>query len=72
MKWVVNVTPWPLYPRERAPVHIVELLVRPVITAAEEWLPTCRSLTPRGPRDYSKCPENSHESTASPAPAACV
>jgi hypothetical protein len=58
--------PPPLYLQERAPVHIVGLLVGPVITSAEECFPTCRSLTPRGPQDYSKCPENSHQSTASP------
>ena len=72
MKLVVNATPRPLYFRERAPVHIVELLVGPFITSAEEWFPTYRSLTPRGSQDYSKCPENSLKSTASPAPAACV
>jgi hypothetical protein len=43
MGWVVNATPWPLYPRKRDPVPIlyeVEWAPGPVWTGAENLAPT--------------------------------
>ena len=43
MRWVINATPRPLYPREREPVHIVQeagLVAGPVWLGAENFAPT--------------------------------
>jgi hypothetical protein len=43
MGWVVNATPWPLHPRERVPIPIVQdawWAPGPVWTAAENLVPT--------------------------------